>query len=98
MPRSAVLMLGLVIALNYVDRSGLATAAPMIQDEFHLSSSELGLLLSAFFWVYTPTQSLGGWLVHRYDVRVGWGLAYWCGLLWFGGWRRWIGMRSEFRS
>lgn len=70
MPQSVVLMLGLVIALNYVDRSSLATAAPMIQDEFHLSSSELGLLQSAFFWVYTPAQLLGGWLVHRFDVRV----------------------------
>ncbi len=70
MPRSVVLMLTLVIALNYVDRSSLATAAPMIQDEFGLTSSELGLLLSAFFWVYTPAQLLGGWLVHRFDVRV----------------------------
>lgn len=63
-------MLGLVLALNYVDRSSLATAAPLIQKEFGLTSAELGLLLSAFFWVYTPAQLLGGWLVHRYDVRL----------------------------
>lgn len=60
MPRSLVLMLGLVLALNYVDRSSLATAAPLMQKEFGLTRAELGLLLSAFFWVYTPAQLLGG--------------------------------------
>ena len=72
-------MLGLVLALNYVDRSSLATAAPLIQKEFGLTSAELGLLLSAFFWVYTPAQLLGGWLVHRFDVRwvLGLGVLLW---------------------
>lgn len=63
-------VLGLAIALNYVDRSSLATAAPFLQDELSLSNSRMGLLLSAFFWVYTPAQLLGGWLVHRFDVRI----------------------------
>lgn len=30
----------------------------------------MGLLLSAFFWAYTPGQLLGGWLVHRFEVRI----------------------------
>jgi sugar phosphate permease len=50
MPRSLVLLLSLVLALNYVDRSSLATPAPVIQKEFGLTSAELGYLLSAFFW------------------------------------------------
>ena len=29
----------------------------------------MGLLPSAFFWACTPAQLLGGWLVHRFDVR-----------------------------
>jgi len=74
MPRGVVVALALVLALNYVDRSSLATAAPLVQAEFGLTSSQLGLLLSAFFWVYTPAQLLGGWLVHRYDVRLVLGL------------------------
>ena len=79
MARSLVWLLALVLALNYVDRSSLATAAPLIQQEFHLSSSELGWLLSAFFWVYTPAQVLGGWLVHRFPVRsvLGLGVLLW---------------------
>ena len=64
-----VLVLGLVMALNYVDRSSLATAAPLLQDELSLSNARMGLLLSAFFWAYTPGQLLGGWLVHRFEVR-----------------------------
>lgn len=79
MPRGVVVALGFVLALNYVDRSSLATAAPMVQSEFGLSSSQLGVLLSAFFWVYTPAQLLGGWLVHRFDVRLVMGLGV---LLW----------------
>lgn len=57
-----VLVLGLVMALNYVDRSSLATAAPLLQGELSLSNARMGLLLSAFFWAYTPVSySAGGW-------------------------------------
>ena len=48
----------------------LSTVAPLIQGELALSSSAVGVLLSSFFWVYTPAQLLGGWLVHRFDVRA----------------------------
>jgi len=70
LPRGIVPVLGLVVLLNYVDRGNLATAAPMLQDELSLSSSQIGVLLSSFFWVYAPAQLLAGWLVHRYDIRV----------------------------
>jgi MFS family permease len=65
-----VLVLGLAVLLNYVDRGSLATAAPVLQNELSLSSSQLGLLLSAFFWVYAPAQLFAGWLVHRFNIRV----------------------------
>jgi len=70
LPHGVVLMLGLAVLLNYVDRGSLATAAPLLQDELSLSNSRMGLLLSAFFWVYAPAQLLGGWLVHRFHVRA----------------------------
>jgi MFS family permease len=41
----------------------------VLQDELSLSSAQVGVLLSAFFWAYAPSQILAGWLVHRYDVR-----------------------------
>ena len=62
-------VLALGVLLNYVDRANLATAAPLLQTELSLSASQLGLLLSSFFWVYAPAQILAGWLVHRFDLR-----------------------------
>jgi MFS family permease len=74
-----ILMIALAVLLNYVDRANLATAAPLLQDELALSNAQIGLLLSSFFWVYAPAQLLGGWLVHRFDIRavLAGGLALW---------------------
>lgn len=74
-----LLVLGLAVLLNYVDRGNLATAAPLVQTELSLSSTQVGWLLSAFFWAYAPAQLVAGWLVHRYDIRVvlGAGVALW---------------------
>jgi len=70
LPHSVVLVLGLAVLLNYVDRGSLATAVPLLQDELSLSSAQIGFLLSSFFWVYAPAQVLAGWLVHRFDIRI----------------------------
>jgi MFS family permease len=63
--RAVVPLLALAIFINYVDRGNLATAAPLIKDQLHLSSTQIGLLLSAFFWSYVPAQILAGWLAER---------------------------------
>jgi MFS family permease len=62
-----------------VDRGNLATAGPLIRDQFALSNAQLGLLLSAFFWSYTPAQLPAGWLAERLDARrvLAVGLAVW---------------------
>jgi MFS family permease len=70
MSRAVVTMLGLAVLLNYVDRGNLATAAPLLQDALNLSTGQIGLLLSAFFWTYAPAQLVAGWLVHRFDIRI----------------------------
>jgi MFS family permease len=72
-------LLGLVILINYVDRGNLATAAPLIKDQLGLSATEIGLLLSAFFWSYTPGQILAGWLSERINPyrTLALGLALW---------------------
>jgi MFS family permease len=74
-----VLLLALAVFINYVDRGNLATAGPLIRDDLKLSNAEIGALLSAFFWSYTPLQLLAGWLAQRLDVRVLYatGLAIW---------------------
>lgn len=79
LPFGIVLLLALAIFINYVDRGNLSTAAPLAQDELHLTNAQLGLLLSGFFWSYAPAQLLSGWLAHRFDVRyvLAAGLAVW---------------------
>ena len=72
-------LLVLVTFINYVDRGNLATAAPLLKDELHLSSTQIGLLLSAFFWSYTPSQILAGWLAEQINAyrTLAIGLALW---------------------
>ena len=74
-----VLLLATAVFINYVDRGNLATASPLLKDELGLSNSEMGVLLSAFFWSYAPLQPVAGWLAQRFDVRhvLGAGLVVW---------------------
>lgn len=62
-------LLGLSVVINYIDRSNLSIAAPLIKDELRISGSQLGTLLSAFFWTYTLMQVPAGWLVDHFDVK-----------------------------
>ena len=80
--RSRWTIVGLVAAalfINYVDRGAVPTAAPLIQDELGLSPQQLGLLMSAFWWLYALLQFPVGALVERFGASrlLGAGLALW---------------------
>ncbi len=62
-------LLALSVLINYIDRSNLSIAAPLIKRELHISDLQLGTLLSAFFWIYALMQIPAGWLVDRFDVK-----------------------------
>ncbi len=62
-------LLALSVLINYIDRSNLSIAAPLLKDELAISASQLGTLLSAFFWTYALMQIPAGWLVDRFDVK-----------------------------
>ena len=62
-------LLAIVVFLNFFDRSNLSIAAPLLKDQLHLSASQLGLLLSSFFWGYTVCQLPAGWIVDRYGAN-----------------------------
>jgi MFS transporter, ACS family, D-galactonate transporter len=66
-------LLAISVFINYVDRGNLSTAAPLLKDELGLSASQLGILLSSFFWTYASFQLVSGWLVDRFEV--GWVMA-----------------------
>ena len=60
-----VVMLAAVLFRNYVDRGTLSTAAHLMQPDLGLDDSQMGILLSAFFWSYCFTQIPMGWLAER---------------------------------
>lgn len=62
-------LLTISVLINYIDRSNLSIAAPLLKDELRISASQLGTLLSAFFWTYALMQAPAGWLVDRFDVK-----------------------------
>ncbi len=74
-----VALLALAVFINYVDRGNLATAAPLMQGELKLTHTDVGLLLGAFFWSYTPGQLLAGWVAEKINAyrTIAIGLALW---------------------
>src|ERR1017187_10653924 len=49
-------LLSVLSFLNYIDRANLSVGATDIQRDLHISSYQLGLLLSALFWTYAVLQ------------------------------------------
>ncbi|MGD1097577.1 MAG: MFS transporter [Bryobacteraceae bacterium] len=61
-------LLTFLMFISFVDRSNLSIAAPSLKYDLHLSASELGVLLSAYFWANTLCLLPVGWLIDRFDV------------------------------
>lgn len=66
-------LLTISILINYIDRGNLAVAAPLLKDELHLTNTQLGVMITAFFWTYTVVLAFSGWIVDR--LNVNWVLA-----------------------
>jgi len=65
----ALALLAIFALINFIDRGNLSIAAPLLQEELRISASQLGILLSAFFWTYTTKQFVSGWIVDSFDVN-----------------------------
>jgi ACS family D-galactonate transporter-like MFS transporter len=72
-------LLGVGVLVNYLDRISLSVAGPQLQTAFHLSSTQLGILFSAFFWTYALLQIPIGMVLDKMGVtRIGrWGAFLW---------------------
>lgn len=77
--RSLVWLIGAAVFLNYIDRGAIGVAAPLMKADLHLSATQFGLAVSAFFWIYAPIQVVIGWLCDRVSVYrlYGFGLLLW---------------------
>jgi ACS family D-galactonate transporter-like MFS transporter len=64
----ALLTLGTLI--NYLDRTVISVAAPLMTKELGLSAVAMGVVFSAFSWTYAAAQIPGGILLDRIGVRL----------------------------
>ncbi len=64
-----LILLVIALLINYVDRGNLALAAPLLKIEWGMTPSQLGILLSAFFWTYTALQFVMGLFVDRWGAN-----------------------------
>ena len=74
-----LLIICLMYLITYIDRVNIATAAPPMQKELALSSTELGIAISAFAYPYAFFQIAGGWLGDRAGPRM---TLLICGTIW----------------
>lgn len=71
----------LLAAINYIDRSALSVAAGPLSQEFHLEPVQMGYLFSSFLWLYVVCLVPMGWIVDRLGARTvnAAGIAVWSG-------------------
>jgi len=74
-----VFMLWFVCFLNYADRQAISAIFPKLEQEFGFSKTQLGLIGSAFMWVYAAGAPLAGLIgdrARRKDLILG-GCMFW---------------------
>lgn len=76
--RARFLILALVTIgtmINYLDRSVLGVAAPVMTQELGLNAAVMGLVFSAFSWTYAAAQIPGGVFLDRFGARFTYALS-----------------------
>ena len=63
-------LLGVGILINYFDRINLSVSGPQLQQEFGLTTADMGILFGAFFWSYALLQIPTGLVLDRFGVTV----------------------------
>ncbi|MDB5353498.1 MAG: major facilitator superfamily 1 [Planctomycetota bacterium] len=83
-----VFMLWFVCFFNYADRQAIFSVFPTLEKEFKFDKVQLGLIGSAFMWVYAfgaPIAGVIGDRVRRKDLILG-GCVFWSGVTMMTGW------------
>src|SRR5438445_9846748 len=77
-----VFMLWFICFFNYADRQAIFAVFPTLKAEFHFDTVQLGLIGSAFMWVYAFGAPIAGYIgdrVRRKDLILG-GCLFWSGV------------------
>ena len=67
--------LWVAVAVNYVDRTALSAATPIIMKEFNIDGTEMGIIMAAFFWAYALLQVPMGYIADKFGQRLIYSLA-----------------------
>jgi ACS family hexuronate transporter-like MFS transporter len=84
-------LLFLVTVINFVDRQTLSVVAPVIREQFHLSATDYGKIVSSFMLGMMVGEFPIGWMMDRAGVRTGFSFA----VIW---WSIATGLHSVARS
>jgi MFS transporter, ACS family, D-galactonate transporter len=63
------ILLGVGIVINYLDRVNISVATKPLEQSFHLSAGEMGIVLSSFLWSYALLQLPIGALLDKVGVK-----------------------------
>jgi len=77
-----VVLLWVVALLNYLDRQVIFSLFPLLRRDLGLSDVELGLLGTAFLWVYAFASPVAGYVGDRFGHRrvILFSLFFWSGI------------------
>ncbi|MGX9134745.1 MFS transporter [Rummeliibacillus sp. JY-2-4R] len=62
-------LLFLTWVVNYLDKNSMSVALISISKQFHLTTTQSGMIISSFFLAYAFMQLLGGWLTDKYGSK-----------------------------
>jgi MFS transporter, ACS family, D-galactonate transporter len=65
----ALSLITIATAINYLDRTIISVAAPLLSKDLGLSPALMGLAFAAFSWSYAASQIPGGIVLDRIGVR-----------------------------
>lgn len=82
------------VAINFLDRTTLAIATPHIMKELHITTAEMGILMSAFFFCYALLQIPAGFISDKFGQRKILGLS----VLWWSVATALTGVATGFKS
>ncbi len=69
-----IILAFLATIINYLDRTALSYAITPLQESYHLSNADFGLIASAFGVGYLIMTVIGGVLVDNYGARKTWSI------------------------
>lgn len=83
-------MLWLVCLFNYADRQAIFSVFPLLKEEMHLNDVQLGVVGSAFMWVYAAALPLAGLIGDRWNRKflILGGLTFWSLITLLTAWSR----------